>query len=316
MKTDAELKSLSVAALRSNTIVALGNSISDYACYPSSLQSLRPARRVISAGISGQKIIDIAYRWGATAFSGTVSGNQIPASGGVTVAGLGSTIYRRINSVTGAFRCRIAGVDGVMTMADGTTTPVWTFTRDASGSVVNVADPVVIEPASNLVEGSTSVATTPMLGQLQNATVVAMCLYNDITDATAQATALASLSDTLAMCRKNTFLVFGEWNGQARLTAAQAPGIGLAADAAASKVLLDRTISFNAALAAAYPSQFVDMMALIKAGGNTSQFTVSGTVYDVVDTTFLPDGIHTLAGGAGSTLLAGYVRDAIAARGF
>ena len=233
-------------------------------------------------------------------------------NGGVSVTGLGSNIYRRINYTTGAFRCRILGVDGVLTMGAG---PAWTFTRDSSGSVVVVPNPVRLEISSNVIENSTSVASANQLAQMQNSLVVIWGLFSDITDNTDLETALDRISMITRACCKNTFVVVGEMAGGSRLTVATA-GQTFPVNASSdqnSQDLIERTITYNNRLAAAFPNRFLDLANLLKSNNHTQVVSVLGKSYDIVKTSFLPDGIHPDNVSAG--ILAGWIRDFIVSKG-
>lgn len=86
-------------------------------------------------GIAGQTSPMIVARAGGLALTVTVSGNSIPASGGVAVTAKNINVLYRAGVFTGTILGSIAGVPGTMsTDASGN----WTFTRTASGSVTAV----------------------------------------------------------------------------------------------------------------------------------------------------------------------------------
>jgi hypothetical protein len=109
-------------------IVSLGNSISVGSGYASALAALRPLDTVVAQGVSGQRTDDIAYRFGGSPLTLSVTGASIPASGSVGVTGLDTTLFRR-TSGTAAVRAVVAGVAGVLSVSAS----LASFTRDIAG---------------------------------------------------------------------------------------------------------------------------------------------------------------------------------------
>jgi lysophospholipase L1-like esterase len=101
--------------------------------YPAVLSGLfSPARAVIAKGIGGQTSTQIAARMGAQPIAVTVTGNQIPASGGVAITARSINPLVNSGAYSGTMVGTLAGVYGTMsTDASGN----WTFTRATAGSV-------------------------------------------------------------------------------------------------------------------------------------------------------------------------------------
>lgn len=107
--------------------------------YPGVLDSLLANATVHNAGSTGQSADEIALRQGGLVLRVTVTGGEIPASGGVTVT-VDSTIAWRLDrgfsqnrDVSGVYGT-LAGVPGRMTRSSSTLT----FTRTTAGSAVPV----------------------------------------------------------------------------------------------------------------------------------------------------------------------------------
>lgn len=89
-----------------------------------------PIRTVSNLGIGGQTSTQIAARQGGVPITVTVSGNEIPTSGGVSVTDKSVNILYESAAFTGTATGTLAGVWGTMsTDASGN----WTFTRAAAG---------------------------------------------------------------------------------------------------------------------------------------------------------------------------------------
>lgn len=92
-----------------------------------------PDRSVLNLGQGGQTSTQIAARMNAQPIMVTVSGDQIPTSGGVAVTARNINVLHSSGVFTGAQKGRLAGVYGTMsTDASGN----WTFTRQAAGSAI------------------------------------------------------------------------------------------------------------------------------------------------------------------------------------
>jgi lysophospholipase L1-like esterase len=92
-------------------------------------------RTAYNRGVGGQTSTQVAVRQGGVATTATISGGQIPTSGGVTVTFPSGYEPCTSQSPVGGIAGTISGVYGFVTYSGG----VLTFTRAAAGSAVNVA---------------------------------------------------------------------------------------------------------------------------------------------------------------------------------
>ncbi|WP_136440287.1 hypothetical protein [Pacificoceanicola onchidii] len=114
--------------------------------YPSVLAGLT-GRVVTNLGVGGEGSRTIAGRVGALPYLATPAGDQLPASGGVTVTLTGTdggAVAPLLQGSAGLNPCTLEGVTGTLSESGGT----YTFTRAASGSVVPVPRPAPVITAS------------------------------------------------------------------------------------------------------------------------------------------------------------------------
>lgn len=138
-------------------IIAMGDSLTAGAggggTTYSSVLAAATGRTVRNSGVGGETSIGINARQGGQPYLLLPSGNQIPASGGVTVAlslpsGLSSWPLLQGTGTGGTMHGTLAGVPGVLTLTQPSNpgythnaTDYYTFTRDAAGSVISVSRP-------------------------------------------------------------------------------------------------------------------------------------------------------------------------------
>jgi hypothetical protein len=291
---------LEVPLVSSATLVPWGNSLSTINYWVAQAD-----RTTISQGVGGQNDDHVAARMDAVALTCNVAGDQIPAAGSVAVDTFLPNIWFHWNFTTGAFRATITGtggevIPGTLTYNTGTLA----FVRDVAGVAVNVPHPATVHITSGKVEGSTDASTAPSLYSLLDMTSLLYPNYNSISQGLAAGYTLADIfaREVADFARiqplLKRFVIIGDYMGQARLTAARAPGIGTAGTDAQSKVLLDATIALNAMRKAQWPDNFYDLHAALVAGGHSSQFTFLATTYDIIDDTTLVDGTHPTTPGA------------------
>ncbi len=106
--------------------------------YPPRLFALLNDREVRNYGLGGQVSSQIVYRQGGNVGTCIVSGDTIPASGGVTLTAF--SILPFSPATSGTLDCTIAGIDGTLTLASS----VYTFTRKSAGSSLVVSNPVAL----------------------------------------------------------------------------------------------------------------------------------------------------------------------------
>lgn len=92
---------------------------------------------VFNGGKSGQASSDIAIRQGGLVPLVTVTSNQVPASGAVTITAISPSTSYRLDSSVGPtlFLGTLAGVPGTLTIDQAT--DVFSFTRTTPGSIVS-----------------------------------------------------------------------------------------------------------------------------------------------------------------------------------
>jgi hypothetical protein len=117
--------------------------------YPAVLSALT-GRTVYNLGVGGETSATIAGRTGGRPWLATVAGNEIPASGGVTVTLAGDegiAVAPLVGGSAGVNPVTIAGVTGTLSLSSG----VYTFTRTTAGDAVPVqwAAPVITYSIAN-----------------------------------------------------------------------------------------------------------------------------------------------------------------------
>lgn len=174
--------------------------------YPQTLGT-ELGRTVANLGIGGQGSAQIAGRQGGIPVAVTVSGNEIPASGAVSVTAISPAILTGGTSTATLTQTgTLAGVPGTLSKTGYPAT--YTFTRAASGSAVSC-------PAGSLF-------VSDQIAQYIGSTVVIWAGRNDTR--TTRASMLATRDNILAMISALTpqvkrVLVLPVFNGRAVATA-------------------------------------------------------------------------------------------------
>lgn len=101
--------------------------------YPGVLATLFPGATFYNLGIGGQTSTQISARLGGVPIKVTVTGDSIPASGGVAVTAKSVNILYNSGSFSGTATGTLAGIPGTMSTD---TSGSWTFTRTTAGSAV------------------------------------------------------------------------------------------------------------------------------------------------------------------------------------
>jgi len=134
----------------SDAIVSSGDSMTGGAYgvnYPTHLQEAS-GWNVINMGVGGETSTTIAGRMGGRPMLVIPQGEVIPASGGVLVTLTSDDGQRQptplIQQHAGVNPVRIAGVEGVLSIDDGTPPHIYTFTRSVPGNPVTVNYPVAM----------------------------------------------------------------------------------------------------------------------------------------------------------------------------
>ena len=103
-----------------------------------------------------------------------------------------------------------------------------------------------------------------------------------------------------SVMRSGRFLILGPTNGPVDVPTSLGGGNGSITEAQ-SAVNLANIADMNSRMAVAFPAQYVSPIANFEANGATTDVTVLGTTYAMVNSTVLSDGIHENATGKGLT---------------
>jgi len=219
-----------------------------------------PDRSIVNLGIGGQTSTQIAARMGAQPIAVTVSGDQLPASGGVAVTTRSINVLYNSGTYSGSQKGWLAGVYGTMT-TDGAGN--WTFTREAAG------------PAGPCPSGS---VFTPELGQRLRNRVAWLWLGRN--GAQAGHTVEGDIAAAVASLGHDRYLV------GAILTSAGDSADGVAA-----------ILARNATLAATYGSRFVDVFAALAGANDGSPADLADVAAGHTPGSLRSDAIHLNDGG-------------------
>lgn len=266
--------------------------------YFDTLMGLLPGRVGTNQGIGGQQSFQIAARAAGFNLTCNVTGGQIPASGSVAITGLSNFILNTNYSVDAV----IAGVPGTITehYTQANVDNTFTFTPSASytGPAVNVTNPVAVTPTSTFY--SATIASVPLATTRQRIHSIRVG-RNDVGKVGySQAVSLAnidSIPQKIASYHK-WFFVMGVTSSYGDLPTSQG---GNQATDAASQTIMDQIAALNAALAAKYGPNFVDVQAAMIAQGYGQMATVNGSQYTVLNNVWSTDGIHETTVGKQAT---------------
>lgn len=230
-----------VDGLTDAAIVAYGDSLTKATgaslaskTYPSAAASRLSTLRIpFNRGIGGQTSTQIAARQGGRDIVVTVSGNSIPASGGIAVTAKSINVLFEAGAYTGTIKGTIAGIPGTMsTNASGD----WTFTRTSAGSITAA-------PAGSLFVIDDAVAFRGYTHWIEAG-------RNNIPDV---ATILSDIAAMVAYIGHGRYRV---------LSILPSTGDG--------PTILDAIDAANAALKATYGARYVDTLAALKAANDGS----------------------------------------------
>lgn len=280
--------------------------------------ALYPTRATYIQGVSGQQSWDIAARVGM-GVTCSVAGGVIPTSGSVTLSGWSgsTTVYGVLGSANAgiyAANARLYGVAGVLSV-DATNTHTFTPTSyPAATRPVPAACPLQI--TGQTVYGTTDTSSSLTL-DVQNSAIAILWLgRNDFRYAGySQAATLANIAAAYAQL-KNVYgrvLVLGTINGEYDLTAARSPAVGASPSDAESQRRLDANAALRAALAQTYGDNYLGMQEALELAGYAGSWTISGTTYQILNNTLLPDGVHPTGN---QSIIAGIVQSRITTKGW
>lgn len=273
--------------------------------YGGQFATLRPNVTVDDEGVGGQASNNIAARMGAIPISAVVSGNSIPASGGVTVTSMSPDPFYHWNSTSGSLKGTISGILGYMS----TTSGVYTFTRIAVGAVTAVSNPVTFAPTTGVDQSTVNAIGVNRLAAMENWTNVIFMGYNDLRVGFmlgqipySRATLLANIAAAVAGCPRA--LVMGLPFGETFLTSARSAQ-GTSPSDATTVATYNEGLAINSALAAAYPTRFFNTQANLLTLGQSNNFTILSTSLTLNNLTLMPDGIHPTGPSGQATMASG-----------
>lgn len=304
---DFQLSTVAINAIKSTTISALlptsdivawGDSLTAGAGGSGTIYTAVLAtalgRSVNNQGIGGQNSQAIATRQGGLKMLVSVTSNQIPASGAVTLTARSQTPIT--NQGPSSFTGTLAGVPGTLaaSTSDGGVTYTYTFTRTTTGSIVSC--PVNSEFIFDIAETA------------KGATGIIWSGRNDVLSTRAAVIAtrdnILVMADKLSVLNKR-FLVMSVLNGAGETT-----GTGA----------FNQFAALNAELLATFGDRFVDVRSylvnfgLADAGITPISQDNTDVAGNTVPVSLRSDGIHLNA--AGYTLVGNFIARQIRARGW
>lgn len=213
-----------------------------------------PVRDISNQGIGAQTSTQIAARMGAQPITVTVTGNAIPASGGVAVTAKSINPLYNSGTYMGTMTGTLAGVHGTMS-TDGSGN--WTFTRTtaAGGSTACPAGTVFVPDLADVFG-----ETTAWLWLGRNGADAGYTIAGDI---------------AACVAKQPRSLVAG-------VTMSTGDSAGAIAGLAA----------VNAALAATYGDRYVDLMAALVAAGDGSANDLADIAAGYVPRSLRADAVH------------------------
>ena len=131
----AEYDPVASGLLPSPDILMLGDSMTNWTISSKVASILGRNVSILQKG--GHDAYSLAVIMGVIPLTVTISGNEIPASGGVAVTAKSTNILSSGGSYTGTANVTIQGVSGVLSTDSG---GAWTFTRDTDGTAVSVSE--------------------------------------------------------------------------------------------------------------------------------------------------------------------------------
>ncbi len=224
-------------------------------------------RPVTNKGVGGQTSTQIGVRQGGVAVNATISGGQIPASGGVTITfptGYEPVTTQGPSSITGT----LAGVAGTISLSGG----IYTFTRSAAGSAVNVS----------------SAAFVPSNGTLNNGTVIIWAGRNNYTNPSQVESDIAAMVSSLGS--NQHYLILSVTNGEY-------------SSEYSGQTSYNTLISLDNYLASTYSGHYLDIRSyLIQQGLSDAGLTATASdtadiANDTVPTSLRTDNVHLNATG-------------------
>lgn len=255
--------------------------------YPGVLATLFPGATFYNLGIGGQTSTQISARLGGVPIKVTVTGNSIPASGGVAVTNKSVNILYNSGSFSGTATGTLAGVPGTMSTD---TSGNWTFTRTTAGSAVACPADTVFLP--------------DIAADHENDTMIIWAGRNNSGSATVVLSDILAMIDRLKPLNKRV-LVLSVCNGLNE-------GTGTGA--------YNNIAAVNKELARHFGDQFVDVrrylidFGLAEAGITPTSQDTADIAADTIPASLRNDNVHLL--GIGYTVIANLIARVLRAKGW
>lgn len=246
----------------------------------------------------GQNSLGIAIRQGGRDLTVNISGNTIPASGGVAITSKNNNILYDGGTYTGTVHVTIAKVPGVIsTDVSGN----WTFTRDVAGIAVTTG-------TDEIATIDSSTAFTPAPAEHDTDTILIWSGRNGFGTTRADIVTvrdnISAMVNYLEQTKKN-YLVISVCNG-----AGEVIGTGT----------YDQIIALNAELKATFGDNFVDVRSYLvnfgleDAGITPTAQDLTDMSGDTIPESLRSDSVHLTA--TGYTLVGQYVARSIQAKSY
>jgi len=252
--------------------------------YPIALASALGVE-VQNFGIPSQTSHEIALRQGGLQITLTVTGNSIPATASVAVTAYSPSDTWR-SGFTWSFAGTLAGIDGTLTKASDNT---WSFTRTAAGTAAACPPGTVFVPATE----------KPYDSWIQ----ILWSGRNNVNTAVVKADTDAMVANLTPQNKQ--FLILSVFNGQ---------------NEPSGSAGYNNVAAVNAALAAAYPNNYVDLRAwiinsgLAAAGITPTAADTTAISEDRIPPSLMVDNLHLT--GTGYTIIGTYLASVIRAKGY
>lgn len=250
--------------------------------YPTQLAALYgTTRSIFNMGLGGDTSAQIATRQGGKPPLVAVAGNQIPASGAVTVTPSVSTVLQNNQSLAG----QLAGIAGILRNTAG----VYNFTRTIAGSVLKVDAALYFDTAG---------------GGFDAQTVVIWVGQNDTLDSLGSASVLATVAAMLASLKSAPH--------SRRFVVLSVPGANMGSIGSTG---YNNLVAHNNTLRDTYPRNYIDARALLIRNYNSGiPQDVTDFNNDIIPSSLRSDAVHLNT--AGYAIVATAVKSFLDSKGW
>lgn len=288
-----------------DSMTAYGSGIMD------TLPALVSERTVYTSSEGGERTDGIAVSFGVPGIlTLVITGNALPTSGTVVatpnISFLNSGQCSRVSVTTqtgASIECEIYNSSGTY------------YLRPISypASALRVQNPAPARVVSLQLAG-TDATGAQALDPLYDTTAIFRAGRNDVGyDKSYNGAAIVAYIEQMAgLMRSGRYLVLGPTNGYGDVPTADG-GSGAMTEAQ-GQATLDNVVDINGRLRAAFPDRFVSVIENFAALGNTTDFTVNGATYTVLNSSVSVDGTHENT--TGKTATSNLIVSELTARGF